>query len=197
MTEQELWFALRVRNRHEYLVSTTLGNKGYETFLPVYKVRRQWSDRSKAASLPLFPTYLFCRLDPENRLPVLVTPGVLAIVGTGKRPVPIEEDEIEAVRRISASGLPVTPWPGLEIGRKVWVEHGPLRGVEGVILDDSRVPRLLVGITLLQRSISVEVDSGWLAPLEHRPAAAQRPDWERRGSPWPVGQTGARPEAAR
>ena len=121
MTEQQLWFALRVRNRHEYLVSTTLGNKGYETFLPVYKVRRQWSDRSKAASLPLFPTYLFCRLDPENRLPVLVTPGVLAIVGTGKRPVPIEEDEIEAVRRVSASGLPVTPWPGSRLaGRFGW-----------------------------------------------------------------------------
>ncbi len=197
MTEEKFWFALQARNRYEHLVAAVLNDKGYETFLPTYKARRQWSDRSKTVSLPLFPTYLFCRLDPENRLPVLLTPGVRAVVGAGKKPVPIEENEIAAIRRVAESGLPLTPWPRFEVGTTVRVEHGPLRGVEGVILKDKGVPRLLVGITLLQRSISVEVDSGWLAPLEQRPVAATRPGWERRGDPRHTGRTGSRPEVAR
>lgn len=197
MKEEKSWFALQVRNRYEHLVAAVLRDKGYETFLPSCEARRQWSDRSKTVSLPLFPTYLFCRLDPENRLPVLVTPGVRAVVGAGKKPVPIEESEIAAVRRVAEAGLPVTPWPGFAVGKTVRVEHGPLRGVEGVILEDKGMPRLLVGITLLQRSISVEVDSGWLAPLEQRPAAAWHPAWERRGDPRRTGQARLRPEVAR
>src|SRR5579859_2892809 len=75
------WFALQVRMRHEALVTAHLNGKGYEWFLPLYKSRKRWSDRVKETELPLFPGYLFCRFDPQNRLPILKTPGVTQIVG--------------------------------------------------------------------------------------------------------------------
>ena len=75
------WYALQVRTRQEASVSDQLGGQGYERFLPMYKVRRRWSDRIKEMNAPLFPGYLFCRFDPHDRLPILKTPGVIQIVG--------------------------------------------------------------------------------------------------------------------
>ena len=91
------WFALRVRSRYENTVATFLGGKGYEWFLPLYKSRRAWSDRIKETQLPLFPGYIFCRFDLQHRLPILTTPGVVSVVGIGRRPVPIDDAEIAAL----------------------------------------------------------------------------------------------------
>src|ERR1035437_10166011 len=97
--DQLSWYALRVQSRLAGLVSTTLRGKGYEEFFPLYCSERRWSDRIKKIELPLFPGYLFCRFDVSDRLlPILSTPGVICIVGAGKTPIPIDDEEIEAVR---------------------------------------------------------------------------------------------------
>ena len=81
-TNNELqWFALVVRSQHEKIVGSVLQEKGYEELLPLYSIRRRWSDRMKQLMLPLFPGYVFCRFDLNHRLPILVTPGVLQVVG--------------------------------------------------------------------------------------------------------------------
>src|SRR2546421_10414546 len=80
------WFALVVKTQHEKMVASLLDSKGYEQFLPLYSVRRRWSDRIKQLELPLFPGYVFCRFDLNKRLPILVTPAVLLIVGAGRLP---------------------------------------------------------------------------------------------------------------
>src|SRR5579863_2483916 len=98
---QHPWFALRVKSRSEKIVATIARNKGFEEFLPLYQSRRRWSDRFKSVELPLFPGYVFCRLNPEFRLPLLTIPGVMSFVGIGKVPVPIEEAEIAAIKRRS------------------------------------------------------------------------------------------------
>src|SRR5438309_1885473 len=85
------WFAIHIRGRYEKSTAAILHDKGYEWFLPLYKCRRRWSDRSKELELPLFPGYLFCRFDLNDRLPILTTPGVLQIVGIGKTPIPVDE----------------------------------------------------------------------------------------------------------
>jgi transcription antitermination factor NusG len=85
------WFALRVKSRSEKIVSTIARNKGFEEFLPLYQSRRRWSDRFKSVDVPLFPGYVFCRVDPEFRLPLLTIPGVLSFVGIGKVPAPIDD----------------------------------------------------------------------------------------------------------
>ncbi len=116
MTSDNLcWFAIQTRPRWEKNASILLEGKGYELFLPLYNCRRRWSDRIKEIELPLFPGYLFCRLSPQERiLPLLTTPGVVGLVGIGRRPIPIPDHEIAAVQAIVKSGLPAQPWPFLE-----------------------------------------------------------------------------------
>lgn len=159
------WYAIRVRPRFERAVSTALSGKGYEQYLPLYHSRRKWSDRAKDLELPLFPGYLFSRFDAQVRLPVLTTPGVISIVGTGKTPVAIPDQEIEAIQTMVTSGLILQPWPQLVVGSRVVIEHGPLKGLEGVALDVKKKYKLFVSVPLLQRSVSVEIDREWVRPL--------------------------------
>jgi transcription antitermination factor NusG len=153
------WFALQIRMRHEVSVADHLAGKGYEWFLPLYKARRRWSDRVKEVSSPLFPGYLFCRFNPHDRLPILKTPGVTQIVGYNHVPVPVDEQEIDAIRRLVASGLPNFPCAFLQVGSQVRIETGALRGLEGILTELKGKRRLVLSITLLQRSVAVEIDS--------------------------------------
>src|SRR5882757_7071017 len=100
------WYALRTKSRYENTVASHLCARGYESFLPLYKCRRRWSDRFKEIESPLFPGYVFCRFNPLERLPILMTPGVFGVVGLGKTPVAIDEIEIAAIRSAVKSGLP-------------------------------------------------------------------------------------------
>jgi transcription antitermination factor NusG len=160
-----LWYALRVQTKYGSFASATLRSKGYEEFLPLYRSRRRWSDRIKTLDLPLFPGYLFCRFNVGDRLPVLTTPGVIGIVGAGKTPIPVDEEEIEAIRAILRSGAVAQPWPFLRVGSKVHVERGPLAGVKGIITNTDKVYRLIVSVSLLQRSVAVEIDREWARPI--------------------------------
>src|SRR6266576_4193383 len=165
------WFALQVRSRYENIVTAHLGGMGYESFLPLYTCRRRWSDRFKEIECPLFPGYVFCRLDPLNRFPILIVPGVSLIVGMGKTPVAIDETEIAAIQAAVKSGLPSQAWPFVQIGKRVRIEHGPLCGLEGVLLDFRGRHRLVLSVTLLQRSIAVQVEDAWVTTIpQHRRA---------------------------
>jgi transcription antitermination factor NusG len=160
------WFALRVKPNHEKSVATILREKGIEEFLPLFRSRRRWSDRFKTVDLPLFPGYLFCRLNLDQRLPLLTTPGLLYIVGTRKTPISVDEGEILAIRSVLRSGLPCAPWPSLVIGQKVHLEKGPLSGLEGVLARIGNHNKIYVSVTLLKRSVSVEVESDWVGAID-------------------------------
>jgi transcription antitermination factor NusG len=166
------WFALQVRTRHESGVANILEGKGYELFLPLYKCRKRWSDRIKDVDLPLFPGYLFCRFNPQDRLPIVSTPGVIQVVGYNRLPVAVEESEIQAIQTMAASGLPNRPWPFLEVGDPVRIETGPLRGLEGHLIDFKGNHRFVLSISLLHRAVAVEIDSISVKPL--RESSAQR-----------------------
>lgn len=158
------WYALRVRPRCEKMVASTLLTKGYEGFLPLYRHRSRWSDRIKEVLLPLFPGYLFCRMDINHRLPILVTPGVMQVVGIAKTPYPVDEAEISALQSIVLSSLQVEPRSYLNIGTRVRIELGPLSGVEGILTGKKGKRKLVVSVSLLQRSVEVEIDEGWVVP---------------------------------
>ena len=159
------WFAVRVRSNHERIAAAHLRERGYEEFSPSWKTERRWSDRTKEMDQFLFPGYVFCRLNPLDRLPVLTAPGVVDLVGFGKIPAPVPDQEIETVRRMVQSGLFVMPWPFLELGHRVLIERGPLAGVEGILDEVKGKCRLVVSVQLLQRSVSAEVDRDWIRPL--------------------------------
>lgn len=157
------WFAVQVRTCAETSAANHLQSNGYECFLPLGKTRRRWSDRMKELEAPLFPGYLFCRFDVYNRLPILKTPGVLQIIGAGKVPIPVEETEIAAIQRLGQSGLTTQNWPFLQVGQTVRIEHGPLRGLPGIVVGIKSQLKLILSVTLLQRSVAVELDRSWLS----------------------------------
>ena len=163
------WFAVRVKSNFEKKVATGLRNKGLEEFLPLYQSRRRLSDRYKTVDLPLFPGYLFCRLDLDHRLPLLTTVGFLYIVSVGNKPVPVDEGEIAAVQFVVRSGVPAIPWPSLAVGQRVRLESGPLCGLEGAVTQVGMRDRICVSVTLLQRGVSVEVERDWIRPLDPAP----------------------------
>lgn len=165
ISEGFAWFAVRVRSNFERIALTHLRDRGFEEFTPSYKAERNWSDRKKTIDQYLFPGYVFCRFNPKNRLPVLTTPGVVDLVGCGKVPIPIPDEEIERVRKMVQSGLLVSPWPYLELGQTVLIERGPLAGMEGILEEVKGKCRLVISINLLKRSISAEVERSCVRPL--------------------------------
>ena len=183
--QQWPWFALMVRSNREKTASLLLENVGYECFLPTSKYTRRWSDRMKEVEVPLFPGYLFCRMNPHDRLPVLMTPGVIQIVGVGTTPIPVEEEEIAAIQRVGKSGLSTMPWPYLEVGEAVRIEDGPLRGMNGIIVKIKSGLKLVLSVSLLQRSVAVEVDRSWVSSVHPaRPVTIEaRPE---RSTPTPA-----------
>jgi transcription antitermination factor NusG len=156
------WYALQVRSRYEMGVARQLRGMGYEEFLPLYECRKRWSDRVKEVQTPLFPGYLFCRFDPQNRLPILKTPGVIQVVGYSRQPIPVDEDEIKSIQMLVTSGIPNQPWPFLSVGQKVRIESGPFRGLEGALVEFKGNRRLILSVSLLQRSVAVEMDAAFV-----------------------------------
>jgi transcription antitermination factor NusG len=170
--QQWPWFAVLARTSREKTASLLLENAGYECFVPTSKYTRRWSDRSKEVEVPLFPGYFFCRMNPHNRLPVLMTPGVIQIVGVGKTPIPVEEEEISAIRLVGKSGLPIMPWPYLEVGHVVRIEEGPLQGLTGIVLKIKSGLKLVLSVSLLQRSVAVEIERKWVSDTRAGKASA-------------------------
>jgi transcription antitermination factor NusG len=166
------WFALQVRIRYEAEVALHLESKGYKPFLPVCKTRRRWSDRVKLLDVPLFPGYVFCRFNPHDRLPILKTPGVRQIVGNQHTPLPVDDSEIRAIHTLILSGAPNQPHPFLTVGNRVRIESGALSGLEGILVDLKGRQRLVLSVTLLCRSVAVEIDSADVVPL--RPVQRER-----------------------
>jgi transcription antitermination factor NusG len=162
------WYALTVAPRHEFRVRDGLASLDeVEAFLPTYQDKRLWSDRTKVIDVPMFAGYVFARFDPTPlRIPVLRVSGVKAIVGAGSEPLALADAEIESVRALMASGFPVQQWPFLRPGQKVRVEHGPLRGTEGVIVSQKDTWMMVVSIELLQRSVAVELDRSLLSGIK-------------------------------
>jgi transcription antitermination factor NusG len=140
------------------MVAAHLESKGYETFLPTYPAKRRWSDRTKIVVLPLFEGYVFCQLDTERAARVITTPGVVRLVSVAGVPAPIDDEEIDALRRIVASPLDMEPWPFLHVGARVRIESGALAGIEGILESVRGKQRVIVSVTLLQRSVAVELD---------------------------------------
>ena len=120
------------------------------------------------AQAPLFPGYVFCQFDAQDRLPVLVTPGVISVVGRGRVPVPVEDAEIAAIQTVVTSGYHAEPWPYLEIGQRVRIEADSLQGLEGILVNFKGNDRIVLSVSLLRRSVALEIDRSAVRPLDVR-----------------------------
>jgi transcription antitermination factor NusG len=162
---QHPWYGIHTRSNGEKIAATVLNDRGYEPFLPVYRTRRRWSDRTVTAEVPLFPGYIFCRFDHRQRLPIITTPGVVSILGFGDHPAALLDEEIDAIRAIVDSGIGAEPVPFLREGQRIRVTHGPLKSLEGTLVRKKSSWQLVISVELLQRSVSVEIDPAHIQAL--------------------------------
>src|SRR5258706_14911496 len=165
------WYVLYTRHQHEKTVAQILTSKGFEILLPLYSSARQWKDRTKLISLPLFPCYVFLRGGLERRLAVMTTSGVHAIVSTAGQPAPVPHSEIEAIRRVLEGGVRVEPHPFLKCGEWVRVKCGPLMGIQGILVRKKNLCRLVLSVEIMGKAASVEVDALLVERLNATPPA--------------------------
>lgn len=168
------WYAIFTRHQHEKAVALSLSNKNHEVFLPLYRSVRRWQDRAKSLWLPLFPCYLFIREGMDRQLQIVTTPGVVHVVKWGGQPAVVPLAQLDAVRRMVESPLPVETHPMLQSGDCVRVKKGPLAGLEGILTRKKGVARLVVSIEMLGRSAAVEIDGTNVERIGAREPSAGR-----------------------
>jgi len=160
------WFALYTTSRHEKRVAEHLWQRQIEHFLPLYHPRRKWKDGSRVTlDLPLFSGYLFVRISRNERRRVLEVPGALALViGAGGEPVSLPDTTIQALR----SGLQdreAEPHPLLVSGQRARICSGAFAGLEGVVVRQKNLCRVVLTLENIMRSFSVELSIDDLKPL--------------------------------
>jgi transcription antitermination factor NusG len=166
------WFAIYTSPRHEKRVAQYLNVREIEHYLPLYHPRHKWSGGSTVTlDLPLFPGYIFVRIDRTERVRVLEVPGVLTFVGgTGGKPAALPDEEIDALR----SGLSLRraePHSLLTIGQRARIRSGALAGMEGVVVRQKGSLRVVLTVDLIMQSVAVEVDGTELEALDSASAA--------------------------
>lgn len=160
------WYALYVRSRHEKYVYQELIKKGIETFLPLRKVTRHWSDRKKVIEEPLFKGYLFVNIPLKSRWAVLNTKGAVKFVGKSAGiPIEIPEKELQAIQKFIQEDMPLDPFPYLKEGERVYIRSGQFKGVEGFIVRKDKHCRLVISLDLLMQSVSIQIDSACVEPV--------------------------------
>ena len=153
--------------QHEKAAVRHLDFSGVETILPTYESPRVWKNRQKVKLLlPLFPTYLFVRIDHRDRAKVLRAPGVRQLVGNSREPLPLPDHEIEFLRT-SLCEHRAEPYLGLVVGERVRIKRGAMQGVEGRLVRKNSQWRFVLTVELIHRHVAVEVDASTLEPIVH------------------------------
>lgn len=152
------WYAIRTRHRHEKKAADELMRRAIDTYLPLYGTLRKWKNGRHLVHMPLFPGYAFVRIASRDRLDVLRVPGVVDLVGSNGRPIPVEEAEITSLRQALAQGKCAEPHPFITRGRRVCIMAGPLAGLQGIVVRRKGHVQVVVSIELIRRSVLVETD---------------------------------------
>lgn len=152
------WYAVYTYPRHEKSVLEHLESKSVDAFLPTFATESHWKDRRVRLQTPLFPSYVFTRINASHRNKVLCSPGVIRMLCFNGMPAPIDDAEIESVKRCLEQGTVLGSCPLLEVGDRVRVKSGVLEGLEGHISRRKNDRRLIVPITLIHQSVAIEID---------------------------------------
>jgi len=136
MSAVSKWYALYTKPRWEKKVNRLLQENGFESYCPLNKVRRRWSDRVKTVEEPLFKSYVFVKITDKERTPVRTTPGVINFVYWQGKPAVIKEKEINNIKRFldEYEEVIVARMPLLRPHQRVKVASGPLMDLEGKVL---------------------------------------------------------------
>lgn len=158
------WIAIRSKPRSEKIVSIELSKKNIESFLPTVKKRQQWSDRKKWVDFPLFPSYLFAKIELKDSIYILNTRGVSTIVKFGDRVITIDEKVVNSIRLALEGEYDLHPIKFFTIGDQVSVIDGPMKGAVGIVETKNKNDenRLIIKIEALQQAVAVHINSEYL-----------------------------------
>lgn len=136
MAQSRKWLAVYTRPRWEKKVNQLLLEKGIESYCPLNKVRRKWSDRVKIVEEPLFKSYVFVKVSDEDRAVVRLTSGAINFVYWDGKPAVIKEKEITAIKRFLDEYENVEVMPvELKLNQRVRITNGTMMDHEGKVLD--------------------------------------------------------------
>jgi len=159
------WYAAYTYPRHEKVVAEQLASKGVESFLPTTTVASRWKDRTARIQLPLFPSYVFVRVELCKRVAVLTVPGVIRILSANGAPIPIPDSEVDAVRRCIGEGIKLEAHPLIECGTRARVRSGPFSGFVGTVVQVNGKCKVVVSITAIDQSVALELGRECLEPI--------------------------------
>ena len=165
------WHVLHVRSNFERRVAQHLAVRAVEHYLPLYRERVRWTDRTVMTERPLFSGYVFARFLPESRLTVISTPGVVRSLGDEEGNL-VNCAELDKIREGLASGLLLRPHPNVSVGARVRIRAGIFEGVEGVVMEFRQQCKVIVGLAAVRQCFSLEVELGDIEVLK-KPAAAE------------------------
>lgn len=153
------WYPLYTKSKHEKFVESQFLRRGIEAFTPKVTLRKKWSDRMKSVEEPLFKSYCFARFLLEDRIEILSQQGVVSIVHFEKRYIPVDESVINSLKILTENGLQFDPYPYLKTGDRVIVKRGPLKGLEGFIVEKrNKNTTLVISVDAIFSSVKCIVD---------------------------------------
>ncbi len=167
MTPVKKWYALYTKPRWEKKIDSILIRKGIESWCPLQKIERQWSDRKKIIEDPLFKSYVFVKIDDTERAKVLMTDGVLNFVHYLGKPAIIKDEEIEIIKRYLSekdASIFIISQEGFTEDTKIRVNHGVFMGNEGTVLRGGK-KKVYVKLESLGQVMVVEFPAEFLSPI--------------------------------
>lgn len=167
VTERQ-WHVLYTFPKAERQVAAQITGMGYESFLPLCKVARQWSDRIVKLDVPLFPNYVFAKVDGTSRYSLSSIKGFVNFVRLGQEIAIMKDAEICLIRDLLQHDSSITSENYFEKGDPVRITKGQFRGIEGVVVQSGSSRRLLVRIEKLERAFSINLSADMVECLERR-----------------------------
>jgi len=161
------WYAVYALPQNEHAVVRHLEARQIECFLPTWESIQIWKNRQRVTVIhPLFPCYLFVRINHGQRSAVLQCPGVVRIVGNSKGPAPILDAEIDFLRSEFCHNR-IGPFLDVVVGEQVRIKSGAMQGVRGTLVRNGDGLRFVVSLGLIDQHAAVEVAADELEPAPY------------------------------
>lgn len=154
------WYVVYTNSRAEKKVAGEFSKAGIEHYLPLYKIQRQWSDRVKWVEVPLFPSYIFVFIDLTKEYSIVAAiPGVACFIKLSEKPVPIPTSEIDKIKTVMASGIPVLAQNSayLTKGDPIEVTEGSLKGLKGELIGLKGKKKVLIRLDVIDKNILIDI----------------------------------------
>ncbi len=166
-SQKKHWHAVYLKSRHEFKVEKKFIEKGIDTFLPVIERLRNWKDRKKIVTFPLFSGYIFVNIpdDYDSMLSVLKTAGVVRFLTLEGKPASIPEEQITSLKKLIENNEQIDPHPYITEGQRIRITAGPLAGVEGILMEKRKQNLLILSVDLLKQGASVKIDAFDIEPV--------------------------------